>query len=146
MRRTTSVSPCRDLRRNKMIGEKVRHFKSKNTDLAALKGKIEDYLRSEGFTIQSSKPSIHGAAIQAQKGGFLTSIISADRALTILIDGEPGNFTVRVGIGRWLRHLSVTAVEALFLSELFLFVDVPEMIWNIEVENKVVKKIDALVG
>ena len=129
-----------------MIGEKVRHYQGKNTDLAALKGKIEDYLKGEGFKTQSSKPSAHGTVIQAQKGGFLTSIISADRALTILIDGEPGNFTVRVGIGRWLRHLGVTAVEALLLSELFLLVDIPEMAWNLEVENKVVKKIDALVG
>ena len=129
-----------------MIGESVQHYRNRNTDLAALKGKIVDYLKSEGFTIQSSKPSPHGAIVQAQKGGFLSSTISADRALTILIDGEPGNFIIRVGIGRWLRHLSVTAVEALFLSELFLFVDIPEMVWNIEVENKVVKKIDALVG
>lgn len=129
-----------------MIGERVRHYQGKNTDLVALKGKIEDYLKNEGFKIQASKPSTHGAVIQAQKGGFLSSIISADRALTILIDGEPNNFTVRVGIGRWLKHLGITAVEALFLSELFLAVDVPEMLWNLEVENKVAKKIDALVG
>ena len=92
------------------------------------------------------QPSPHGIVAQAQKGGFLTSIISTGRALTILIDGEPGNFTVRVGIGRWFRHLSVTVVEALLLSELFLLIDIPEMVWNLEVENKVAKKIDALVG
>ena len=129
-----------------MIGEKVRHYRNRNTDLNALRGKIEDYLKGEGFKTQSSKPSQHGTVVQAEKGGFLSSIISADRALTILIDGEPGNFTVRVGIGRWLRHLGITAVEALLLSELFLLVDIPEMAWNLEVENKVVKKIDALVG
>jgi hypothetical protein len=129
-----------------MIGEKVRHYQGKNTDLNTLKGKIEDYLKAEGFKIQSSPPSPHGMVIQAQKGGFLRSVIAADRGLTIMIDGEPSNFTVRVGIGKWLKHLGITAAETLLLSELFLLVDVPEMAWNLEVENNVVKKIDSLVG
>jgi hypothetical protein len=63
-----------------------------------------------------------------------------------LIDGEPNNFTVRVGVGKWLQHLGITAVEALLISELFLLVDVPETLWNLEVENEVIKKIDSLVG
>ncbi len=129
-----------------MIGERVRHYQGKNADLNALKGKIEDYLKGKGFKIQSSKPSPHGTVIQAQKGGFLRSIVTADRALTILLDGEPNNFTVRVGVGKWLQHLGITAVEALLISELFLLVDVPETLWNLEVENEVIKKIDSLVG
>lgn len=128
-----------------MIGERVRHYRDKNVDLSSLKGKIEDYLKSSGFKIQSSLPSPHGTVIQAQKNGFLRSIVTADRALTILIDGEPNNFTVRVGIGRWLQHLGITAVEALLISELFLLVDVPETLWNFEVENEVIKKINSLV-
>jgi hypothetical protein len=129
-----------------MIGERVQHYQGKNTDLAALNRKIEDYLKVEGFKTQSSAPIAHGVVIQAQKGGFLKSIISADRALTILIDGEANNFTVRVGIGRWLRHLGVMVVDALVISELFLSVDVPETLWNLEVENKIVKQINSLVN
>ncbi|HXZ94943.1 MAG TPA: hypothetical protein VEG28_03415 [Dehalococcoidia bacterium] len=128
-----------------MIGEKVRHYQGKNTDLNVLKGKIEGYLKGDGFKIQSSVPSPHGTVIQAQKGGFLRSIITADRAFTILIDGEPSNFTVRVGVGRWLKHLAITAVESLLLTELFLFVDVPETLWNLEIENKILKTIDSFV-
>lgn len=129
-----------------MIGEKVRHYQGKSTDLNTLKGKIEEYLKGDGFKVQSSIPSPHGIVIQAQKGGFLRSIITADRAFTILIDGDPGNFTVRVGIGRWLKHLGITAVEALLLSELFLLVDVPETLWNFEIENKIMKTIDSLIS
>jgi hypothetical protein len=128
-----------------MIGEKVRHYQGKNTDLNVLKGKIEEYLKGDGFKVQSSAPSPHGTVIQAQKGGFLRSIITADRAFTILIDGEPNNFTVRVGVGRWLKHLAITAVEALLLTELFLLVDVPETLWNLEIENKILKAIDSFV-
>jgi hypothetical protein len=129
-----------------MIGETVRHYEGKNTDLSALKAKIEQYLQGDGFEVQSSTPSPHGTVIQAQKGGFLASVIAADRAVTILIDGEPNNFTVRLGVGKWLKHLGVTAVEALFISELFLLVDVPEMLWNLEVESKIAKQVDSFVG
>ncbi len=128
-----------------MIGEKVRHYQGKNTDLNVLKGKIEEYLKSDGFKVQSSMPSPHGTVIQAQKGGFLRSIITADRAFTILIDGEPNNFTVRVGVGKWLKHLAITAVEALLLTELFLLVDVPETLWNLEIESKILKTIDSFI-
>ncbi len=128
-----------------MIGEKVRHYQGKNTDLNVLKGKIEEYLKGDGFKVQSSMPSPHGTVIQAQKGGFLRSIITADRAFTILLDGEPNNFTVRVGVGKWLKHLAITAVEALLLTELFLLVDVPETLWNLEIENKILKTIDSFV-
>jgi hypothetical protein len=129
-----------------MIGEKVSHYQNKNTDLAGLKTKIEEYLKSEKFKIQSSVPSQHGTVIQANKGGWLSSIISADRALTIMISGESNDFTIRVGIGRWLKHLGITAAEALLLTDLFLLVDVPETLWNFEIENKIAKKIDSLVG
>lgn len=129
-----------------MIGEKVTHYQNKNTDLAGLKSKIEEYLKSEKFKVQSSVPSPHGMVIQVQKGGWLRSIIDADRALTIMIDGESNDFTVRVGIGRWLKHLGITAAEALLLTDLFLLVDVPETLWNFEIENKIAKQIDSFVG
>ena len=129
-----------------MVGEKVKHYLNMNTDLAGLKNKIEDYLKKDGFKVQSSVPSPHGTVIQAQKGGWLSSIIAADRALTIMINGEPNNFTVRVGIGRWLKHLAITAAETLLLTDLFLVVDVPETLWNFEIEAKIAKKIDSLVG
>ena len=128
------------------IGEKVLHFENKNSDLAALKTKIEDYLKSDGFEVQSSPPSDHGTVIQAKKGGFLSAVIAADRAMTILVDGEPNNFTVRIGIGKWMEHLGVTAVEALLLSSLFLLVDVPEMAWNLHIENNLAKQIESFVG
>jgi hypothetical protein len=130
----------------KMVGEKVRHYQGKNTDLAALKDKIEQYLQNEGFKVQSSMPSQHGVLIQARKGGFLRDIITADRAFNILIDGEPNNFTVRVGIGKWFKNIAIAAIETLLLSEIFLLVDVPEMLWNFEVEGKISKNIDSFVA
>jgi hypothetical protein len=129
-----------------MIGERVEHFQGKGTDLSELAGKIQAYLQSNGFTVQSSPSGPHGTVIQAQKGGFLDKVIDADRALSILISGDPSDFTVRIGIGKWLQHLGVAAVETLLLSELFLVVDVAESAWNLEIENKLAKQIETLVG
>ena len=129
-----------------MIGEKVQHFQNKGTDLGDLQGKIEGYLRSEGFSVQTSPPSPHGTVIQAKKGGFLSEVIAANRALTILISGDAGDFTVRIGVGKWLEHLGVAAVETLLLSSLFLVVDVAETAWNLEIEEKLAKQIESFVG
>jgi hypothetical protein len=129
-----------------MIGEKVQQFQGKGTDLNDLQGKIESYLKSEGFTVQTSPPGPDGTVIQAKKGGFLSEVIAADRALTILISGASDNFTVKIGIGKWLEHLGIAAVETLLLSTLFLVVDVAEMAWNLEIEDKLAKQIESFVG
>ena len=129
-----------------MIGEKVQHFQGKATDLGDLQSRIASYLQSEGFTVQTSPASTNGNVIQAKKGGFLDEVIDADRALSILVSGDPNDFTVRIGIGKWLQHLGVAAVETLLLSDLFLVVDVGETAWNFEIEDKLAKQIESLVG
>ncbi|MHB1638337.1 MAG: hypothetical protein ACYCUD_00670 [Candidatus Dormibacteria bacterium] len=129
-----------------MIGEKVQQFQGKHTDLGQLQGQIETYLKSEGFTVQTSPGGTHGYVLQAKKGGFLAGLVDADRALTILISGDPDDFTVRTGVGKWLERLGVAAVETLLISELFLVVDVAEMAWNVEIEEKLAKKVASLVG
>jgi hypothetical protein len=129
-----------------MIGEKVRHFQGKGTNLEDLPGEIAAYLESDGFTVQRSPSSSHGTAIQARKGGFLSGFIAADRALSIVISGDPDDFVVRIGIGKWVEHLVTTALESLLLSELFLVVDVAEMAWNLEIEDRLVRQIESFVG
>jgi hypothetical protein len=129
-----------------VIGEKVLHFQGKGTDLAALQSHVEEYLRSDGFTVQTSPPGVHGVVIQAKKGGFLRAVVAADRALSIMISGTPEDFVVRVGIGKWLEHLAVAAVETLLISDLFLVVDVAESAWNVEIEDKFVKNLKSFVG
>jgi len=129
-----------------MIGEKVQHFQGKGADLNDLQAKIASYLQSEGFTVQTSASGQQGTVIQAKKGGFLDKVIAADRALSILVSGDSNDFTVRIGIGKWLEHLGVAVLETLLLSDLFLVVDVAETAWNLEIENKLAKEIESLVG
>ena len=87
-----------------------------------------------------------GNIIQAQKAGILRDIIAADRAFTILVSGQPDDFTIHIGIGKWVQNIAVAAVEILLLSTLFLAVDVPEMLWTTHVEKGLVKEITMIVG
>jgi hypothetical protein len=129
-----------------MIGDKEEHFQGKGTDLGALQSHIEEYLKNDKFTVQTSAPSAQGVVLQAKKGGFLRGVVAADRAMTITIAGSPADFTVRIGIGKWLEHLATAAIETLLISDLFLVVDVAETAWNFEVEDKLVNDIKTFVG
>jgi len=120
-------------------------FQNKNRDLEQLASQIESQLKSEGYKTQSANPPL-GRIIQAQKAGIPRGIIDANRAFTIMVTGEPNDFTVHIGIGKWIQNLAVAAVEAILLTWLFLVVDVPEMLWTTHVENGLAKEITKIVG
>ena len=128
-----------------MIGDKTIRYQGRNVDLNALNDSLVQYLETDGFKVQVPQPSEGKWLIQAQKGGFLREIITAERALNIMIQGLPNDFNVRIGIGKWLQNAAVTVAETLVLSDLFLPLDVAEMAWTVHVEDKVIKKIDELV-
>jgi hypothetical protein len=121
------------------------HFQGKNKDLNQLSQQIVQQLTTEGYKTQSATKPL-GIIIQAKKAGILRDIITADRALSILIAGQPNDFTIHVGVGKWIQNLAVAAVEAVLLSWLFLAVDVPEMLWTQHVERGIVKEITQIVG
>jgi hypothetical protein len=129
-----------------MIGDKETRFQGKGKDPSAVQSHIEEYLKTDGFSVQTSSPSGQGVVIQAKKGGFLRGVVNADRAMTITITGSPDDFTVRVGIGKWLKDLGVAAIETLLISDLFLVVDVAESAWNLEIEDKLLKDLKTFVG
>jgi len=128
-----------------MVAEKTVRFQGKNRDLNDLGNSFAKMLEEDGYQVQTRQVP-GGFVIQAKKAGILRDIITADRAFSILISGDPNDFTVRIGIGRFLQNLGVMAIEAILLSELFLAVDVPEMLWSIHVEKEILKKLEALVG
>ncbi len=128
-----------------MVAEKVIRFQGKNKDLQQLSQQISQQLQSEGYKTQSKIAPL-GTVIQAQKAGILRDIIAADRAFTILIAGQPSDFTIHIGIGNWIKNLTITTVETLFLSALFLAIDVPEMFWTQHVENGLVKEVTQIVN
>lgn len=62
-----------------------------------------------------------------------------------MVSGQPNDFTVHIGIGKWIQNLAVIAVEVILISWLFLAVDVPEMLWTTHVENGIAKEITQIV-
>ena len=127
-----------------MTSEKILHFQGKHADLAKLSQSITDQLKADGYRTQMTTAPL-GTVIQAQKAGILRDILTADRSFTIMVAGQPDDFTIHVGIGKWLRDIGIAAVETLLLSELFLAVDVPEMLWTRHVEKGLVAEINQLV-
>ncbi len=128
-----------------MVTFKEMRFQGKNKDLGQLSKQISEYLQSDGYKVQSTTAT-SGPIIQAQKAGILRDIITAERCFTIAITGASNDFTVKIGIGKWVQNIAVAAAEAVILSVLFLAVDVPEMLWTVHVENTIAKKITQLVG
>ena len=128
-----------------MVSEKTLRFQNKSKDLDQLAQQLVQQLQSEGYKTQSANPPM-GRVIQAQKAGILRDIIAADRAFTIMITGQPNDFTVHIGIGKFVQNLAVAAAETILLTELFLVVDVPEMLWTRHVEGELVKEINQIVG
>jgi len=128
-----------------LVSEKVMRFQNKNRDLDQLASQIQSQLQADGYKTQYANPPL-GRVIQAQKAGVLRDIILADRAFTILLTGEPNDFTVHLGIGKWIQGIAVVAVEVIFLSWLFLAVDVPEALWTLHVEDEIANRITRMVG
>jgi hypothetical protein len=129
-----------------MLGDKSEHYVGKGTNLTALELHISEYLKGDGFNVQTAPPGDNGTVIQAVKAGFLRDIVAADRAFTITITGSPDDFTVRFGIGKWVQNLGVAAVETLLVSELFLPIDVADSLWSLEVEDTIIADLKKFVG
>jgi hypothetical protein len=129
-----------------VVAEKVVHFHNKNKDLSQLGQQIAEMLQDDGYKTEINTSAPQGIVIQATKAGILRDIITADRAFTILITGDPNNFVIHIGIGRLIRNLAVAAAETILLSALFLAIDVPEMLWTRHVEKEILNRIVQLVG
>jgi hypothetical protein len=127
-----------------LVSEKIIRFQGKNIDLDQLSQRIYQQLESEGYKMQSTTAPL-GIIIQAQKVGIMRDIITADRAFTILVTGQPNDFSIHVGIGKWLQDLAIMATETILLSWLFLAIDVPEMLWTRHVENEIIQEITQIV-
>jgi len=129
-----------------MVSEKIVRFQNKNKDLNQLAQQIITMLNQDGYKTQMTSNSPVGIIIQATKAGILRDIITADRAFTIMITGNPSDFVLHIGIGKFIQNIAVAAAEALLLSALFLAVDIPEMLWTRHVEGEILKRITQMIG
>lgn len=124
------------------MGKKV--FTGKNVDLAKLAAAVESYLSSQGYTTQRYQASDQSYIVQAKKGGLLRALISAQRAFTIHISGNPQNVAVNVGVANWGQDIAVDAVETVLFGDLALISDA-ETLWNLKIERDIMKEIQRLI-
>lgn len=112
-------------------------------DVNSLTSDFENYLKNSGWKTQSRVESDQ-AILQATKAGFLRDVIAADRALTFVFKENAGNVEVKVGVGKLGQNLAVTAIEFLLLSDIFIAVDVPEMLWTKHVETELLGQLKTI--
>lgn len=120
-------------------------FQGKNKDLDQLSQQIEQQLKTEGYKTQAMKAPI-GNIVQAQKAGILRGIVDANRAFSILIAGQPNDFSVHIGIGKWIQNVGVAVVESIIFSPLVFVVDGAEILWTTHVEGGIARQITQIVG
>ncbi|MCW6171144.1 MAG: hypothetical protein LVQ96_08260 [Thermoplasmatales archaeon] len=106
---------------------------------------FEEQLKNKQWKVQSNVQNDQGV-LQAQKAGILRDIIAADRALTFTFKNEGGRLNVSVGVGKLLQNLGVAAIETIMLSELFLVVDVPEILWTDHVETELIGQLKSITS
>ena len=118
---------------------------SKVTDINALTQAVYNHLQQEGWKVQQRSEANRGV-IQAQKGGILRDIIAAERALIITFEQVPEGTKLTMGAGKWVQNLGVMALETLFLSGLFIPLDISEMLWTEHVEKGLMQEIEGIVN
>ncbi|QRF75406.1 hypothetical protein Thermo_00905 [Thermoplasmatales archaeon] len=102
------------------------------------------FLQNQRWKVQSN---VQGdkAVMQAQKPGILRDLVAADRALTFTFDATaPGQLQVTTGVGKVLKNLAITAIETLLLSEIFVVVDIPEILFTEHIEKELLTQLQAI--
>lgn len=123
--------------------EKTMRFTGKHLDMDWFSQRIVDDLNSEGFATQRSKGP-DGIVIQARKESLLRDLATAERCLTITVQGQPDDVTIVVGIGRWIQNIAVASIKAVLTAGLFLPVDLLEMAWNSRIQYEIMDDISRL--
>ena len=64
------------------------------------------------------------------------TILAANRAYTIIIDGSPSNFKIRIGVADWLKDMRNEVTEPFFANPMMAYLEVPEALWSYELEHQ----------
>ena len=112
-----------------------RDYLGKRVNLDQLQGLIESFFGEEGFRTQSLKHP-QGYIVQAKKGGIFRTILAANRAYTIIIEGSPSNFKIRIGVADWLKGLKNEVTEPFFTNPMMAYLEIPEALWSYELEHQ----------
>jgi hypothetical protein len=114
----------------------TRDYVGKGCNLDLLSDSIVEYYDTKKYQTQSSKNESGGWLVQAKREGFFRELLAADRAFTITVVGEPNNFKVSFGIGKWIQNIGVALLEGVLLWPAIFFAEVPISLWSYEIERE----------
>ncbi len=126
-----------------MVSDKTTRYANRNISPVKLSEWIIEYLKQDGYETQKAEGYLE-FIIQARKESILQDLTMVDRCLTILILGQPDDFTIRIGIGRWFQGNLEKGTVASIMNLVFVKVDIPAAIWNENFEN-IIKNIDSII-
>jgi len=112
-----------------------REYVGKGCNLDLLSDSIEEDFQVQRYETQSSKRP-DGWIIQAKKAGIVRDLLASDRAFTVTVAGDPNNFKVSFGIGKWTQNLGMALLEGIALAPVVFFLEVPLSLWSFEIERE----------
>jgi len=113
----------------------TRDYVGKGCNLELLADSIEEDFQTKKYQTQSAQKD-NGWVVQAKREGLLRELLAADRAFTITVVGEPNNFKVSFGIGKWVQNLGIAVIEGVLIWPVVFFAEVPIALWSYEIEKE----------
>ena len=111
-----------------------RIFFNEKIEMQKLGNLVLGFFKEEGFVTQRINFD-HSQFIQAKKGGIMRTLLSTNKAITVVIKGEPNNTEVLMGIKEWIEGDSHPTLKNGVAHPISFFDPVPEAIWAYELEH-----------
>ena len=126
----------------KLNKAKEEWFKGHQVDIEALSKDVESWLQGNGYETQKKKAEDKNLwLIQARKPGKLRVFVGAKRVFSIVIEGEPNEFYVKVGISEWISNAATVVVAALLTGGLTTIFIGGSAAWTKKIQNDIKKYI-----
>ncbi|MCT7953958.1 SHOCT domain-containing protein [Laspinema palackyanum] len=116
-------------------------YRDKNCDLDVLNKQIESWFSDQGYEVQGNKTA-GSWYLQAQKTEGWRKAVGASRAFTILIEGQPNDFSVELGTGEWASNLVAGGVAAVLTGGVSIIGSGLATGWAKKIEGDIWKFID----
>jgi len=117
-------------------------YQNRQVDIEALAKDVEIWLGSKGYSTQFYKAEDKRLwLVKAIKKGKLRTIVAANRAFSVIFEGEPNRFYYKVGVSEWVTNVpSVVAAEVLTFGLISIPIAV-SFAWAIKLRNDIKKYI-----
>ncbi len=112
----------------------MREYIGKSVNADRLLSAIEEFFTEEHFVTQKASHKM-GHILQARKGGILRTVLGSTNALTMVLEGEPSDFRIYLGVSKWIKDLNSSSVPPFYASFASSFKDVSETVWPYEFEH-----------